>query len=240
MSRFHSEERQVPRYRDGRVLLAGDAAHVHSPAGGQGMNTGLQDAANLGWKLAATVRGWAPDDLLDTYHAERHPVGRQVLRTSGAMLKIGLTGPPLLVAARNIVAAAATRTPFGPRVLAGAISGLSISYPAPRGAHPLTGRRVADLPLTDGPLPGRQRLYEALRDGRFLLAGGPGTLPSDADSGYADRVDTAEVNRPTGIVALIRPDAYIAWAHGPAPDGDRTTKLRDALTRWCGEARERG
>jgi 2-polyprenyl-6-methoxyphenol hydroxylase-like FAD-dependent oxidoreductase len=74
MSRFHSEERQVPSYRDGRVLLAGDAAHVHSPAGGQGMNTGLQDAANLGWKLAATVRGWAPDGLLDTYHAERHPV----------------------------------------------------------------------------------------------------------------------------------------------------------------------
>ena len=237
MSRFHSEERQVPRYRDGRVLLAGDAAHVHSPAGGQGMNTGLQDAANLGWKLAATVRGWAPDGLLDTYHAERHPVGRQVLRTSGALLKIGLTGPPLLVAARNIVAAAATRTPFGPRVLAGAISGLSISYPAPRGAHPLTGRRVADLPLTDGPLASRHRLYEALRGGKFLLAGGPGTLPADADSGYADRVDIAEVARPTGIVALIRPDAYIAWAHGPAPDGDRAALIRAALTRWCGTER---
>ncbi|HEX5290714.1 MAG TPA: FAD-dependent monooxygenase, partial [Streptosporangiaceae bacterium] len=247
MSRFHSEERQAPRYRDGRVLLAGDAAHVHSPAGGQGMNTGLQDAANLGWKLAATVRGWAPDGLLDTYQAERHPVGRQVLRTSGALLKIGLTGPPLLVAARNIVAAAATRTPFGPRVLAGAISGLSISYPAPRGAHPLTGRRVADLPLADGPLTdlpladgpraGRRRLYEALRTGRFLLAGGPGTLPADAAAGFTDRVDTAEVARPTGIVALIRPDAYIAWAHGPASDGDRTPQLRAALTRWCGTGR---
>jgi hypothetical protein len=117
----------------------------------------------------------------------------------------------LLVAARNIVAAAVTRTPFGPRVLAGAISGLSISYPAPRGAHPLTGRRVADLPLTDG------------------------TLPSDAAAGFTDRVDTAEVNRPTGIVALIRPDAYIAWAHGPASDGDRTPQLRAALTRWCGK-----
>jgi hypothetical protein len=138
----------------------------------------------------------------------------------------------LLVAARNIVAAAVTRTPFGPRVLAGAISGLSISYPAPRGAHPLTGRRVADLPLTGG-----RRLYEALRAGRFLLAGGPGTLPSDAAAGFTDRVDTAEVNRPTGIVALIRPDAYIAWAqgaHSPAPDGDRTSQLRAALTRWCG------
>ena len=230
MSRFHSEERQVPRYRDGRVLLAGDAAHVHSPAGGQGMNTSIQDAANLGWKLAATVQGWAPDGLLDTYQAERHPVGRQVLRTSGALLKIGLTGPPFLVAARNIAAAAATRTPFGPRVLAGAISGLSISYPAPRGAHPLTGRRVADLPLTDG-----RRLYEALRGGRFLLAGRPGSLPAGSlPAGYGDRVDTAEVARPTGVVALIRPDAYIAWAHGPASKGDRTTAIRDALTRWCG------
>jgi 2-polyprenyl-6-methoxyphenol hydroxylase-like FAD-dependent oxidoreductase len=237
MSRFHSEERQVPRYRDGRVLLAGDAAHVHSPAGGQGMNTSLQDAANLGWKLAATVQGWAPDGLLDTYHAERHPVGRQVLRSSGAMLRIGLTGPPAVVAARNLLAAAATRAPFAPRFLAGAISGLSISYPAPRGAHPLTGRRVADLPLADG-----RRLYEALRPGRFLLAGAPGAIPATGTplAGYGDRVDAVEVARPTRTVALIRPDAYIAWAHGPrgssgpAPDADRTPQLSDALARWCG------
>jgi 2-polyprenyl-6-methoxyphenol hydroxylase-like FAD-dependent oxidoreductase len=229
MSRFHSEERQVPSYRDGRVLLAGDAAHVHSPAGGQGMNTGLQDAANLGWKLAATVRGWAPDGLLDTYHAERHPVGRQVLRTSGAMLRIGLTGPPIVIAARNLVAAAVTRTPFAPRVLAGAISGLSISYPAHRGAHPLTGRRVADLPLTGG-----RRLYEALRDGRFLLAGARGAIPAGATAGYDDRVGTAEVDRPTGVVALIRPDAYVAWAAKPGPDGDRAALIGDALSRWCG------
>jgi 2-polyprenyl-6-methoxyphenol hydroxylase-like FAD-dependent oxidoreductase len=234
-SRFHSEERQVPRYRDGRVLLAGDAAHVHSPAGGQGMNTSIGDAANLGWKLAATVQGWAPDGLLDTYHAERHPVGRQVLRTSGAMLRIGLTGPPAIVAARNMVAAVATRTPFAPRFLAGALSGLSISYPAPRGTHPLTGRRVADLPLA-----GRRRLYEALRPGRFLLAGAPGAVPASAVAGYEDRVDTVEVARATRTVALIRPDAHIAWAHGPrgasgpAPDGDRAPQLRDALARWCG------
>ena len=100
---------------------------------------------------------------------------------------------------------------------------------------PLTGRRVADLPLTDG-----RRLYQALRSGRFLLAGGPGTLPAGSLpagpllAGYADRVETAEVARPTGIVALIRPDAYIAWAHGPASQGDRTTEIHDALTRWCG------
>jgi 2-polyprenyl-6-methoxyphenol hydroxylase-like FAD-dependent oxidoreductase len=238
MSRFHSEERQVPRYRDGRVLLAGDAAHVHSPAGGQGMNTSIQDAANLGWKLAATVNGWAPDGLLDTYQAERHPVGRQVLRATGALLRIGLNWPPALVAARNLLASAVTRTPFATRLLAGALSGLRISYPAPRGAHPLTGKRVADLPLTDG-----RRLYEALRGGRFLLAagsgalpGGPvpgGPLPGDAAAGYPGRVDTVTVARPSGTIALIRPDAYIAWAQGPVT-GDRTPQIRDALIRWCG------
>ena len=131
MSRFHSDERQVPRYRAGRVLLAGDAAHVHSPAGGQGMNTSIQDAANLGWKLAATVQGWAPEGLLDTYHAERHPVGRQVLRVSGAMLRIGLTGPAPLTSARNLLMTLATKIPFAAGAAADALSGLGISYPAP-------------------------------------------------------------------------------------------------------------
>jgi 2-polyprenyl-6-methoxyphenol hydroxylase-like FAD-dependent oxidoreductase len=227
MSRFHSEERQVPRYRDGRVLLAGDAAHVHSPAGGQGMNTSIQDAANLGWKLAATVHGWAPPGLLDTYHAERHPVGRQVLRGSGALLRFGLTLPPALVAARNVLALAATRIPVVASRLAGAISGVSISYPAPRGAHPLAGKRVADLPLVDG-----RRLYEALRGGRFLLAASPGALPADATSGYGDRVDAAPVARASGTVALIRPDAYIAWA--AAGNAATAPQIRDSLARWCG------
>jgi FAD binding domain len=193
------------------------------------MNTSIQDAANLGWKLAATVGGWAPDGLLDTYHAERHPVGRQVLRTSGALLRIGLTGPPALLAARKLLAAA-TRTPFAARFVAGAISELSISYPAPRGAHPLTGKRVADLPLADG-----RRLYEALRGGRFLLAAGLGALPADMAAGYADRVDTVEVARPSSTVTLIRPDAYIAWARGPAATGDRAAEIRAALARWCGK-----
>jgi FAD binding domain len=226
MSRFHSEERQVPRYRDGRVLLAGDAAHVHSPAGGQGMNTSIQDAANLGWKLAATVHGWAPPGLLDTYHAERHPVGRQVLRGSGALLRL-FTLPPALVAARNVLALAATRIPVVASRLAGAISGVSISYPAPRGAHPLAGKRVADLPLVDG-----RRLYEALRGGRFLLAASPSALPADATSGYGDRVDAAPVARASGTVALIRPDAYIAWA--AAGNAATAPQIRDSLARWCG------
>jgi 2-polyprenyl-6-methoxyphenol hydroxylase-like FAD-dependent oxidoreductase len=228
MSRFHSDERQVPRYRDGRVLLAGDAAHVHSPAGGQGMNTGIQDAANLAWKLAATVHGWAPPGLLDTYHAERHPVGRQVLRTSGALLRM-LTLPPALVTARNLLASAATTIPFLAKRLAGAISEVSISYPASPGAHPLAGKRVADLPLADG-----RRLYQALRGGRFLLAASPGALPADAASGYDDRVDAAPLARACGTVALIRPDAYIAWA--AAGDPVTAPQIRGCLERWCGPA----
>jgi hypothetical protein len=227
ISRFGSDERQVPYYRDGRVLLAGDAAHVHSPAGGQGMNTSIQDGANLGWKLAATVSGWAPPDLLDTYQAERHPVGQQVLRNSGALLRIGLKSRPALVPARNALALAATRIPFLAKRLAGAISGVGISYPAPPGAHPLTGKRVADLRLADG-----RRLYEALRGGRFLLAASPGTLPADAVDGYRDRVESAPIARASSTVALIRPDAYIAWA---APAGEALApQISGALARWCG------
>jgi hypothetical protein len=226
MSRFHSEERQVPRYRDGRVLLAGDAAHVHSPAGGQGMNTGIQDAANLGWKLAATVHGWAPDGLLDTYHSERHPVGRQVLRTSHSLLRM-LTTPPALVAARNVLARSVTGIPFLASRMAASISGASISYTAPAGSHRLAGKRVADLPLADG-----RRLYEALRGGRILLAGSPRALPVDAANGYGDRVEAAPVARASGTVALIRPDAYIAWA--AAGDTANAQQIRATLARWCG------
>jgi 2-polyprenyl-6-methoxyphenol hydroxylase-like FAD-dependent oxidoreductase len=227
LTRFHSDERQAPRYRDGLVLLAGDAAHVHSPAGGQGMNTSIQDAANLGWKLAATVRGWAPPGLLDTYQAERHPVGRQVLRNSGALLRIALKPSPALVPARNALALAVTRIPFLAKRLADQISGVGITYPAPPGAHPLAGKRVADLRLADG-----RRLYEALRCGRFLLTGGPGTFPADAATGYRDRVEAAPIARASSTVALIRPDAYIAWA--AAASAATAPQIRDAIARWCG------
>jgi hypothetical protein len=190
------------------------------------MNTSIQDAANLGWKLAATVQGWAPPGLLDTYQAERHHVGRQVLRNSGALLRIGLIPPPALVPARNVLALAITRVPFLAKRLAGAISGLSISYPAPPGAHPLTGKRVADLPLAGG-----RRLYEALRSGRFLLAASPSALPADAAIGYRDHVDVATIARASRTVALIRPDAYIAWAATGNAVG--APEIRDALAHWC-------
>jgi 2-polyprenyl-6-methoxyphenol hydroxylase-like FAD-dependent oxidoreductase len=230
MSRFHSDERQVPAYRVGRVLLAGDAAHVHSPAGGQGMNTSIQDAANLGWKLAATVSGWAPDGLLDTYHAERHPVGRQVLRGSDALLRMALTRPAALRAGRDVLARAAVHVPPVAGRLARAVSGVGIGYRAPRGAHPLTGKRVPDIRLADG-----RRLYEALRDGRFLLVTCAGDHdPVLAAGARSDRVQTATMARPPHTALLVRPDAYLAWATREPDTARRIAGITNALTQWCG------
>jgi 2-polyprenyl-6-methoxyphenol hydroxylase-like FAD-dependent oxidoreductase len=212
LSRFHSDERQVPQYRVGRVLLAGDAAHVHSPAGGQGMNTGIQDAANLGWKLAAVTAGRAGESLLDTYQAERHPVGAQVLRTSSALLRVGLMpGPAPLRAGRNAAVRAVSKVAPVTARMAAAIAGVGIHYPAPRGAHPLTGRRVADLRLADG-----RRLYEALRSGHFLLISpndsGPGADGRKRADHFPDFVDTATLAAHARTTVLVRPDAYIGWA----------------------------
>lgn len=214
MSRFHSEERQVRHYRVGRVFLAGDAAHVHSPAGGQGMNTGLQDAANLGWKLAAAVHGAAgADRLLDTYQAERHPVGRAVLRMSGGLVRAALIRGPVGQAVRNAVARAALAVPpVGNRVRA-RLSGVGIGYGHRRGEHRLVGRRAPDLRGADG-----TRLYEALRSGRFVLVG-----PAPAVPGVV-RLDVPGAR----TAMLVRPDGYVAWA-GPASGSDG---LAAAIARW--------
>ncbi|ROO85463.1 2-polyprenyl-6-methoxyphenol hydroxylase-like FAD-dependent oxidoreductase [Actinocorallia herbida] len=216
LARFHSDERQVPDYRVGRVFLAGDAAHVHSPAGGQGMNTGLQDAANLGWKLAAVLRG-APDGLLDTYQAERHPVGRAVLRSSGAIIRGAMIESPVGRAVRGLVARAALAVPPVLAGLIGQISGVGFAYPRPAGAHELVGTRAADVPLTDG-----TRLYEALRGGRFVVLGAADV------TGWADRVRTAHALTPDAPLVLVRPDGYLGWA-GKDPAG-----LRAALTALAG------
>ncbi|WP_051580839.1 FAD-dependent monooxygenase [Pseudonocardia acaciae] len=208
MSRFHSDERQAPHYRVGRVFLAGDAAHVHSPAGGQGMNTSLQDAANLGWRLAAAVRGWASEDVLDGYEAERHPVGRAVLRGSGGLLRAALLGNPAARWVRNTVLNAVLK--LGPVVsrVAGAVSGVGIRYSAPRGAHRLVGARAADVALAgDGP----GRLYEALRGGRFVLVTSASGDASERH-GWRGPVTTVTPARPLGADLLVRPDGYIAWA----------------------------
>jgi 2-polyprenyl-6-methoxyphenol hydroxylase-like FAD-dependent oxidoreductase len=214
LSRFHSDERQVHRYRVGRVFLAGDAAHVHSPAGGQGMNTGLQDAANLGWKLAAVVHGRAGDELLDSYHDERRPVGRMVLQMSGGLIRAALLRSPVTRAIRNLAARTALALPpVGSRIRL-RLSGVGIAYPRPRGAHRLVGTRAPDITADDG-----TRLYEALRRGRFVLAAPPGVVPAPPG------VTTLDVTRAATAV-LVRPDGHIAWA-GRTPDG-----LEAALTHW--------
>jgi 2-polyprenyl-6-methoxyphenol hydroxylase-like FAD-dependent oxidoreductase len=201
ISRFHSDERQAPHYRVGRVFLAGDAAHVHSPAGGQGMNTGLQDAANLSWKLVAAAQGWAPEGLLDTYESERHPVGRLVLRSSGAIIRMAMIRSRAGRLARNVLGGAALRLPPVARKAAGTISGIGIDYPrAPR---------AQDVPLRDS-----RRLYEVLRDGTFVLLAPDSARPTM--DGYQDRVVLAPPLDTTMPWTLVRPDAHVAWRGGPS------------------------
>ncbi|MER7836426.1 FAD-dependent monooxygenase [Streptomyces sp. NPDC096040] len=203
MSRFHSDERQAPSYRAGRVFLAGDAAHVHTPAGGQGMNTGLQDAANLSWKLAAVLHGHATPDLLDTYQTERHPVGRSVLRSSGALVRLAMAKGWQLPVRAALLTAFGHLAPVRRRIV-GQITGLGYRYQAPRGAHRLTGARVPDLALAGG-----GRLHEALRGGRFVLVT-PGSY--EAGKGRADRLTVAHWASDRGTTLLVRPDGYVAWA----------------------------
>ncbi len=230
LSRFHSDERQCPRYRVGRVFLVGDAAHVHSPAGGMGMNTAIQDAANLGWKLAAVLHGRAPDALLDTYQAERYPVGRRVLRMSGALLRGVLTTPRALCGVRDLLARTVLRFPPLAVRLARAISGIDIAYPAAAGTHPLTGKRAPDLSLTDG-----RRLYEALRPRRFVLATpSDSPLPASVTDGWAEEVEFVTPSGLTDKAVLVRPDAYIAWATSERRPRYRADEIRRALADWCG------
>lgn len=216
LSRFHSDERQAPRYRVGRVFLAGDAAHIHSPAGGQGMNTGLQDAANLSWKLAAAVQGWAPEGLLGTYESERHPVGKAVLRSSGGLVRLARAQSPALRAVRALVTAVGNTVGPARRKALGQISGIGYRYPAPRGAHRLTGTRVPDAALASG------RLYEALRGGRFVLI----TPDPEAYGDPGTRKDRLTVERWASdrrTTVLVRPDGYVAWA-ADAPDAAATAE----------------
>jgi 2-polyprenyl-6-methoxyphenol hydroxylase-like FAD-dependent oxidoreductase len=210
MSRFHSDERQVPHYRVGRVLLAGDAAHVHSPAGGQGMNTGLQDAANLGWKLAATIQGWATAGLLDSYEQERHPVGRLVLRSSGAIIRMAMVRSRLGRWVRNTVGGVVLSIPPVAHRAAGIVSGIGIGY---RGAP-----RATDVALADG-----RRLYEVLREGKYVVLSAEFDVPDD------DHVASVSPAKASTLATLVRPDGHVAW-HGKQGDLARALE-RAGLTR---------
>jgi 2-polyprenyl-6-methoxyphenol hydroxylase-like FAD-dependent oxidoreductase len=208
-SRFLSERRQARRYRVGRAFLAGDAAHVHSPMGAQGMNTGIGDAMNLGWKLAATVGGWAPPGLLESYETERHRVGRQVLMLTDGFnrLVLGRSAWQRAVQARMV------RLLLGVRptreFLAGRLTGLGIAYPPPgRGRHRWVGRRAPDVTCVEG------RLYELLRDGRQVLVGGVAPA-GPARMRSARRAGPVERREPAAF--LVRPDGYVAWANDDLP-----------------------
>ncbi|WNV86863.1 FAD-dependent monooxygenase [Umezawaea sp. Da 62-37] len=219
-SRFRSDERQVPEYRTGRVFLVGDAAHVHSPAGGQGMNTGIQDSLNLGWKLAAVLDG-ADEALLDTYQAERHPVGRLVLRSSGATIRMMTIRPWLGRKIREFGISTLLRLPGFTAKAAGMFSGVGISYRRAAGDHRLVGRRAGDLPLRGG------GLFEAMREGGFQLVVEHDAKAVDAPVRVSRRLDD-------GPALLVRPDGYIAWAGSSASGSWRSvvdgfTGVRDKV-----------
>ncbi|KJY35691.1 FAD-dependent monooxygenase [Streptomyces katrae] len=233
VSAFGDAARQVTEYRRGRVLLAGDAAHIHLPAGGQGMNTGIQDAFNLGWKLASVVHGRAPLSLLDTYHTERHAVGRRLLmntRAQGLLFLSGAEVQPLRDSLKELMAYEDVA-----RHLAAMVTGLEITYEVGKGSHPLLGRRMPHLELAgaDGPTSST----ELLRPGRGVLldlADNPRLRGRAAP--WAERVDTVTA-RPRGTAEglhdttalLIRPDGYVAWA---APGSHHDLPM--ALDRWFG------
>jgi 2-polyprenyl-6-methoxyphenol hydroxylase-like FAD-dependent oxidoreductase len=221
LTRFTDNSRQAETYRDGRVLLAGDAAHVHSPFGGQGLHLGLGDAVNLGWKLAAQVRGWAPDGLLDTYTTERHPVAARVVQNTRAQVALLHPGPRV-DALRDVFTALAS-TDEANRLLTDMMGELDVRYG--EGSHPLTGAYCPDFAVNG------VTVASASRRGRALLL----DLADRADvreavRPWADRVDTvtgAMESREADAI-LVRPDGHVAWA------GEDVGGLREGLERWFG------
>ena len=221
LSRFGDATRLADSYRAGRVLLAGDAAHIHPPNGGQGLNLGIQDAFNLGWKLAAEAGGWAPAGLLDSYQAERRPVAADVLDNTRAQMEL-LSLEPGPVAARRLVSELMDFEEVN-RYLIGKVTAIGIRYDFGPGPD-LLGRRLRDVQLSQG------RLYERMHAGRGLLLDQGGRL---SVAGWADRVDhlaqaSAELDVPA---VLLRPDGHVAWA------GDNQQELLSQLARWFGAAR---
>lgn len=220
LSRFGNGTRQAERYRVGRVLLAGDAAHVHPPLGGQGLNLGVQDAVNLGWKLAAAVAGWAPAGLLDTYETERHPVAEEVLNNTRAQGLL-MSPDPGALAMRRLLAELMEFDEVNRRLVE-KLTAVGIRYDFGHGPD-LVGRRLRDIGLKRG------RLYELMHDGRGLLLDQTGEL---SVAGWADRVDhVVDVSEELDVPAvLLRPDGHVAWA------GGEQAELAARLPTWFGAA----
>jgi 3-(3-hydroxy-phenyl)propionate hydroxylase len=237
ISRFTDMTRQAAAYRERRVLLAGDAAHVHPPMGGQGLNIGVQDAVNLGWKLAQVLRRTSPESLLDTYHAERHPVAARVLRHSMAQVALRRTDARSQALGDTVAELLGMDAPR--RHLATEMSGLGVHYGADAGgSHPLLGRRMPDLDIdtAEGPL----RVFTLLHAARPVLLnlGAPGVFDlapwadrvRQVDARYAGAWELPAIGQVAAPAAvLIRPDGYVAWVEGVAEPG-----LADALARWFG------
>ncbi|HEY2631839.1 MAG TPA: FAD-dependent monooxygenase [Solirubrobacteraceae bacterium] len=235
ISRFTDMTRQAATYRSGRVLLAGDSAHVHYPAGGQGLSLGVQDAVNLGWKLGQVVNGRSSESLLDTYQAERHPVTARALRYTMAQTALQRQDERTKAVVEVVSEFAGMDEPR--KHLVGLISGLDIHYDLGEG-HPLLGRRMPDLELTtaDGPL----RFFELLHDAKPVLLN-LGEPDSFEIAAWTDRVQMVDAEHdgdlelpvlgviPSPSAALIRPDGYVAWVGEGADTG-----LRDALCEWFG------
>ncbi|WP_328841168.1 rifampin monooxygenase [Streptomyces europaeiscabiei] len=220
LSRFGDATRQAERYRVGRVLLAGDAAHTHPPTGGQGLNLGVQDAFNLGWKLAAVINGWAPEGLLDSYHAERHPVAARVLVNTRAQITL-LGSDPGPTALRELFSKLMDFEEVN-RYVTGMITAVDVRYDFGEG-HDLLGRRMRDVQLKRG------RLYGLMHEGRGLLLDRTGRLSVD---GWEDRVDhvvddAEDLDAPA---VLLRPDGHVAWA------GEDQRELLGGLAQWFGAA----
>jgi hypothetical protein len=220
LSRFTDATRLAERYRTGRVFLAGDAAHVHPPLGGQGLNLGIQDAFNLGWKLAAEVNGWAPEGLLDSYHTERHPVAADVLNTTRAQSEL-ISPEPGPQAVRRLLAELMDLEDVS-RFLIERTSGIGIRYDF-GDDHELVGKRLRDIRLSRG------RLYELMHRGRGLLLDQTGEL---SVAGWADRVDhVIDVSDELDVPAvLLRPDGHVAWT------GDDQQDLLNHVPTWFGAA----
>ncbi|MET8044696.1 FAD-dependent monooxygenase [Micromonospora sp. NPDC005215] len=234
-TRFGNATRLAERYRDGRVLLAGDAAHIHFPSAGQGLNTGIQDAMNLGWKLAAAVRGWGGDELLDSYHHERWPIGREACVYP--QVQTALIHPPQTARPLREFIGALMKFDEVSRYIIERATGLGIRYPMAYGGdpapeHPLLGYRIPDIPLRTAA--GETSVAVLLRDGRGLLIDARGGTASPGFEDWADRLRVVAAEPADGLGGarvLVRPDGHVAYVD---VDGTGDERLRTAVTHWFG------